>query len=127
MQNVKCFAMRKGIAFALLAVALLSAWFAYSKVMQARREATYRAAIAPFQRDLRLGMDRAEVQAYLASRRVDYHPVRYGGSDTDTYEIKIGEEPGSLVCEYWTVYIALEFSVADKLRETHVRKIGTCL
>jgi hypothetical protein len=126
--NVESFVMRKGIAFVLLAVGLLGlAWIAHSKVAEARREAAYRAAIAPFERDLRLGVDRAEVQTYLASRKVDYHPVRYGGSDADTYEIKIGEEPGSLVCEHWTVYIALEFSAADKLREVHVRKVGTCL
>jgi hypothetical protein len=125
---VESLVMKKGIPFVLLAMGLLVlAWVAYSKVAEARREATYRAAIAPFQRDLRVGMDRAEIQAYLASRRVDYHPVRYGGSDADTYEIKIGEEPGSLVCEHWTVYITLEFSTADKLREVHVRKIGTCL
>lgn len=70
--------MRKGIAFVLLAVGLLGlAWFAHSKVAEARREAAYRAAIAPFERDLRLGLDRAEVQTYLASRKVDYHPVTH--------------------------------------------------
>ena len=91
---------RKGISFVLLAVGLLGlAWVAHSKVAEARREVAYRAAIAPFERDLRLGMNRAEVQSYLASRKVVYHPVRYGGSDADTYEIEIGEEPGSLFCE----------------------------
>jgi len=119
--------MSKGTAFALLAVALLSAWFAYSKVTQARREATYHAAIAPLKSGLPVGMDRAEVKKYLDSHRVDYHAARYGGRDEDTYEIKIGEEPGNLVCERWTVYIALEFNAADKLREVHIRKIGTCL
>jgi hypothetical protein len=119
--------MRKGIALALLAVALLSAWFAYSKVTQARREATYHAAISPFESSLPVGIDRAEVKKYLDSHRVDYHAVRYGGSDADTYEIKIGEEPGSLACERWTVYIALEFDAADKLRKVHIRKVGTCL
>ena len=79
---VESFVMRKGIAFVLLAVGLLVlAWVAHSKVAEARREAAYRAAVARFERDLRLGMDRAEVQTYLASRKVDYHPVRYGGSD----------------------------------------------
>ena len=48
--------MRKGIAFVLLAVGLLGlAWVTNSKVTDARREAAYRAAIAPFERDLRLG------------------------------------------------------------------------
>lgn len=30
-------------------------------------------------------------------------------------------------CEPWTVYVAFEFTSADKLREIHVRKIATCL
>jgi hypothetical protein len=95
--------MRKVIAVALVGVVLVSAWLVYSKVTQARREAAHRTALAPFQHDLRMGMDRVEVQKYLDSRRVDYHAVKYGGSDADTYEIKIGEEPGNLVCEHWTV------------------------
>ncbi len=118
--------MRKGIAFVVLAIALVSGWFAYSKVTQARREAAYREALAPFRRDLHVGMDRADVQKYLDSRGVEHHAVRYGGDTADTYEIKIGEDPGTLVCD-WTVYVALEFSSADKLREVHIRKIGTCL
>jgi len=53
---------------------------------------------------------------------------RYGGNDADTYEIKIAEEPShSLACEKWIVYIALEFTATDKLRDLHIRKIGTCL
>lgn len=73
-------------------------------------------------------MDRADVRKYLDSQAVAYHAVRYGGNDADTYEIKIAEEPShSLVCEKWIVYIALEFTAADKLRDLHIRKIGTCL
>jgi hypothetical protein len=120
--------MRKRVTFFLVAIGLLVlSWTVYSKITEARREASYRAAMTPFERDLRVGMDRAEVQTYLDSRRVDYHRVRYGGNDADTYEIKIAQEPDSLICEHWTVYVALEFSPADKLREIHIRKIGTCL
>ena len=121
--------MRKVIAFTILgAVVLISAFLVRSKANQVRRETSYRTAVSSFQRDLHMGMDRADVQKYLDSRRADYHSVRYGGSDAETYEIKIGEEPAnSLVCEDWDVYIALEFTAADKLREIHVRKIGTCL
>lgn len=120
--------MRKRVTSLVVAIGfLVLAWSAYSKIVQARREATYRAAIMPFQRDLRIGMDRPEVQTYLDSRRVDYHRVRYGGSDSDTYEIKIAQEPDSLICEHWTVYVALEFNPAEKLRDIHLRKVGTCL
>src|SRR5579863_9345689 len=121
--------MRNIIGFAILgAVVLIAAFLVRSKLNQARREASYRTAVASFQRDLHIGDDRAEVQQYLHSRKLDYHVVRYGGNDADTYEIKIGKEPSnSLVCEHWDVYVALEFTAADKLREIHVRKIGTCL
>jgi hypothetical protein len=117
--------MSKAVAVVFLAAAVGLAWFAYSKVTEARRESAYREALAAYQRDLRLGTYRAEGQKYLDSRQIDYRAVSYGGSDT--YEIKIGEEPGSLVCEAWTVYVALEFDPAEKLREVHVRKSGTCL
>ena len=121
--------MRKIIGFTILsAVVLITAFLVRSKLNQARREASYRTAVASFQRDLHIGADRAEVQQYLHSQKLDYHVVRYGGNDADTYEIKIGEEPSnSLVCEDWDVYVALEFTAADKLQEIHVRKIGTCL
>jgi hypothetical protein len=119
--------MRKIIAFAVLGIIAISSWLTYSKVTQARRETAYRAAIAPFQRDLHTGTGRADVKKYLDSRKVDYHVVRYGGSEAETYEIKIGEDPGNLVCEAWNVYVALEFSSADTLRDVHIKRIGTCL
>jgi hypothetical protein len=101
--------MRKGVSVAVFLIVLVSAWLAYTKVTQSRRDASYRTAIAPFQRDLHLGMERADVRKYLDSQAAAYHSVRFGGSDADTYEIKIAEEPShSLVCEKWTVYIALD-------------------
>lgn len=118
--------MRKS-AVAVFVVALVATWLTYSKVVQARREGSYRVAIAPFKRDLRIGMDRAEVKNYLSSHSVICTTVRYGGSDGDTCEVRIAEEPDGIFCDPWTVYIALEFSPDDKLREIHIRKIGTCL
>jgi hypothetical protein len=119
--------MRKGVVLAVFVVAIVATWLTYSKVTQARREASYRVAIAPFKRDLRLGMDRTEVKNYLNSHNIICYTVHYGGSDGDTCEFKIGEEPDWIFCDPWTVYIALEFSPSDKLLEIHIRKIGTCL
>jgi hypothetical protein len=85
MPTVEYFVMRKAIASALLAMAFVSGWIAYSKVTHARRESAYRAAMAPFQRDLRMGMDRTAVKKYLDSQKVDYHTVRNGGSNADIY------------------------------------------
>ncbi len=108
---------------------------------QHHRQVAYDAAIAPFRHDLPLGMSRTEVKQYLDSKGIDYISAGYG-PDAETYTIEIGEEPGSLVCESWKVYIALEFQPsdkttdsrdrreaceADKLTDIHIRKIGTCL
>jgi len=76
---------------------LLSAWLIYSKLAERRREAVYHAAMAPFQRELRLGITRADVEQYLHSRGTNYNWVNFG-QDAETYVMVIGEEPGSLVC-----------------------------
>jgi hypothetical protein len=62
--------MSKGLAVVFLAAAVGLAWFAYSKVTEARRESAYREALAAYQRDLRLGTYRAEGQKYLDSRTI---------------------------------------------------------
>ena len=91
--------MRKGVVLAVFVVALVATWLTYSRVTQARREASYRVAIAPFKRNLRTGMDRAEVKNYLNSHSVICNTVRYGGSDGDTCEIQIGEELDGIFCD----------------------------
>ena len=82
--------MRKAAVLAVFVVALGATWLLYSKVVQARRESSYRVAIAPFKRDLRIGMDRTEVKNYLNSHSVICNTVHYGGSDGETCEVKIG-------------------------------------
>ena len=123
--------MKKWIELVVVLVTLASSWILYSRSMQAGREASYETKMLPFRRDLRLGMSKVDVQNYLHSRDVSCPTVHYGGRDGDTCEIEIGEEPAGLlegfVCEPWTVYLALELTGADKLRDIHIRKIGTCL
>lgn len=131
--------MRKIITFALLGLIAVSAWLTYSKVMQARRESAYREAMAPFQHDLHLGMARTEVAKYLDSRRAGYSwQSSENGENALAYVVKIGEEPGGFLCKPWWVYIALEFDPSgkkrkmepdplDKLKDVHIKKIGTCL
>ena len=123
--------MRRGVVLAVFGVALIAGWGGYSKYIQAQREASYRAVLGPYKRDLTVGMDRDQVIAYLRSHDVICHTVHYGGREGDTCEVKIAEEPVALVeafvCEPWTVYAAFEFTPTDKLREIHIRKIGTCL
>ncbi len=120
--------MRKPLVILLVAAALLAlAWNAYSNIKQARREASYRSAMAPFVDDLRLGMARADVETYLDSRRIPYHRVLDGVAAVHTDEIEIAEEPDTLVCSKWIIYLALEFDVANRLRDIHLRKDGRCL
>ncbi len=102
---------------------MISIWFIYSKVTQARRDDVYRTAIAPYQRDLHVGMSRADVDKYLDATQIPHYPVRRG-SDGVVYEIKIGEDPGKLICE-WNVYISFEFDHADTLTDIRIKKQGT--
>jgi hypothetical protein len=86
-------------------------------------------------------MTRDNVEKYLQSRGVEYH-WSYDGEGSEHYLVEIGEEPGSLVCRSWKVYIALYFDAtnkvngrladftldpSDKLTKVQIKKIGTCL
>ena len=81
--------MRRVVALGVALIALVSVGLIYSKLAQARRETAYRAAVEPYQRDLPVGMPRADVEKYLASRHVEYHAASYREGYT-TYELKIG-------------------------------------
>ncbi len=85
--------MKKLTAIVAVIIVLGSAWLIYSKVTQARREAGYKTAMAPFQRDLPVGMSREQVKNYFDSRNIRYNRVRVGGEEADRFEIQIGTEP----------------------------------
>ncbi len=120
--------MRRRIALALVVIVAASAgWFTYAKVAKSRREAAYATAMDQYRRDLRIGMTSDQVVQYLHSRNVPYSVVQIGGREGPTYLVKIGEEPGSLVCEPWNVYVAIEFGSAETLSDVHVSQVGTCL
>jgi hypothetical protein len=122
--------MRNGTIVAIFAIVLASAWFIVPRVRQARREAAYQMALAPFQRDLPIGMERDNVKKYLDSHHVEYREIddAFGGYGGPTYEIKVGEEPANLVCGPGDVYVALDFGAPGSLKEVHIRKqLGRCL
>src|SRR4051794_17439321 len=82
------------------------------------------AALAPFERDLRIGMTREQVEAYLASGRLAYTT----SGDGVTLEVKIGEDKGdNLACDRWYVYAAMDFASTGLLSRIHVTRIGHCL
>jgi hypothetical protein len=120
--------MRKVIVFtAMGAVALVSVWLIGSRVAQSRRDFAYQKALSQFQRDLPLGTPKGDVKKYLDSRDVRYFADKRGGSRIEAYEVTIGQDPDSVVCERWDVYIALEFSSDDVLKQVRIRRTGTCL
>jgi hypothetical protein len=109
------------------AAVLVSVSLIGSRVAQSKRDSTYRTALDQFQRDLPIGTPGAEVKKHLDSRNSNYSVVKRGGNSGEAYEIKIGEDPGNLVCERWDVYVALEFNSADMLRQVHITRSRTCL
>ena len=116
--------MKKGVALAVFAVALVAGWLSYSKHVQARRDAAYRVALAPFQRDLHVGTSRTDVEKYFRLHSVQYNAI----DDGQTYLVEIAQEPpGNLWCEPWRVNVAFEFGSTDTLNAVHIRKFGTCL
>jgi len=104
---------------------LLASDMLYQHIMQARREAIYETSIAPLKRDLSRGMTKADVEQYLTARHIEHNHV--GEIEGERIEIQIGEEPGSLFCEPWRVYAALEFNEQSHLTDIHIVKVGTCL
>ena len=111
----------------LVLTAAVAVWQIHSRKAQAKRDASYQVALEPYKRDLALGLSKAEVEQYLDSRNVAYHVTRIGGHEGESYLIKVGEDPGSLVCEPWNVYVALEFGSSESLKRVYIDKIGTCL
>jgi hypothetical protein len=121
-------AMKKIIALTVAGAAvLLSMWLISSRVGQSRRNSSYRKAIAQFQRDLPIGMTKEGVRKYLDSRNIQYYAATRGQNRVVAFEITIGEGPGGITCEPWEVYVALEFSPADILRQIHIKRSETCL
>jgi hypothetical protein len=121
-------AMRKIIALTVVgAGVLVSVWLISSKVAQSRRNSSYQLTLAGFKRDLPIGTPKEDVRKYLESRNIQYNVAWHGGDRGETFQLEIGEDPGGLVCEPWKVYIALDFSEADVLRQIDIRRSGTCL
>jgi hypothetical protein len=121
-------AMRKILALTVAGAAVLvSVWLIGSKVAQSKRDSAYQTALAKFQHELPIGTPKEEVRKYLDSHNIQYYAATRGGSRVETFEIKVGENPGGLACEPWDVSVALEFSSTDLLRQIHITRSGTCL
>jgi hypothetical protein len=118
---------RKFIVIGCIITLLLATGMLYQHIVQARRNAAYDAAIAPFERDLKRGMAKETVEEYLHAHNLKYNTVQVGGSPGERIEIQIGEESGSLFCDPWRVSAALELDQQAHLTDIHIVKTGTCL
>lgn len=125
---------RIAIIIAAVVLAVLAAWLIYSKRSaraQIKRDAVYQAQLAQYKRDLRLGMSRSEVEAYLRARKIPYNEIN------GDYDAKVGEDPSnSIFCEKWDVYIQMNFvqalrqtesSPSDKLESIFIQRAGICI
>lgn len=92
-----------------------------------RVEAAELIQLAPYERDLRVGMTKEQVEQYLALRQTAYVKSERG-SEGFTYEVKVGEEKGDgIACDRWYVYAAMDFDDGEKLSKIHLVKVGHCL
>ena len=130
-----------GAAIVALGIGLLL-WRSHVKALekqQALRNAAYAVAIEQYQRDLKVGMGRAQVKQFLESRRIEYEEAIFGGSGTNgwSYIIPLAREPANTFwCESWNVYVALNFDTAERhsepapqdiLNSISIHKVGKCL
>ncbi len=110
--NGDCVTRKKAILVLILVLA--GTWFAYhlrSQHVQAQRERFYQSVLTEYQRDLHLGMSRADVGNYLNSHHTHYGDASMMGSGNAwSYQVRIGTEPSGMIgCGNWEVYIALDF------------------
>jgi hypothetical protein len=122
---------RIGIVAAGLLVALAVVYFvnnAREKREQAARDQQYEVRLQELQRAFPPRAKRDEVISYLKSRQIRYlDNVTYGGNIRSVL-IPIGEDPGEgIFCNYWKVYVAIDFDTSGALQEAHIQKLGHCL
>ena len=107
---------------------MLLALIIVSAVEHVRREAVLRQDLLILQSALPIGMTRVKVNSFLESTKTAYDLVRLGENEGTTYEINIGSErPYAFICKPQSVYVALQFSAKDVLKEVHFRRSGRCL
>jgi hypothetical protein len=109
---------KRSLRFVVVVILLGGAWLAWNtystgvKAKQQReRDASYAALLIPYQRDLRVGMTRADVKTYLEAHQVEYKEQCCGDDSSRgvwSYVVKIGEEPADeWYCDKWFVFVSL--------------------
>jgi hypothetical protein len=102
--------MRKGIIIA-AGVVLVSAWFVVPRV---RAGPDGKRPTAWLLRPLTVPIGRSRLDvAYVEDWGL-------GETSGATYAMRVGEDPGTLICGPRGVYIVLEFGSANALRDAHI-------
>ena len=75
------------------------------------RERTYQSTLGVYSNDLKPGLTRKNVEAYLRERRLDFERMCCVGRSSYYADlVKIGEEAASWYCSDEYVYMAFEFA-----------------
>jgi hypothetical protein len=87
--------------------------FAIKKRAAQKREATYQLALSEYQRALRPGMTRKEVEDYLRAKNAQFRKSNFAESGPNRHSFddltKIGEEDAPWFCGENNVYVAFYF------------------
>jgi hypothetical protein len=103
------------MVFALLALFAvgMGAQFAINKRAAQKREATYQLALSEYQRALRPGMSRKQVEDYLHAKNAQFLQSNFAESGPNRHSMddltKIGKEDAPWYCGEHNVYIAFYF------------------
>ena len=124
----------------LLAVIAIGAaiWFAHTRDVKARQQATQEAAVTPFQRDLPIGTSRADVEKYLQSRGLKYSATWESGKRSWSDVVELDKQADATSpCASKPTLVSLEFSSSgqsandlpqptDKLQHIYADNPGRC-
>jgi hypothetical protein len=89
---------------------------------QARRarELTYESALRAYSQDLKPGLTRKDVEAYLPARSIRFDKTCSVGQHDQVDLVKIGEEDTPWYCGAEYVYLAFEFAAVKPPRQNMV-------
>ena len=110
--------MKRYWIWVLVVVVIASFLLTFRGVLKARRKRRLatetQAALMRYTRNLRPGLTRREVEAYLRGHNTEFGE-RGGSVGRHTYAtiVKVGEDDVPWYCSEWPVYVLFEFKAAD--------------
>ena len=106
------------LLLALIVVTLCAFGVRYVRQKRARqkREAIYQVALRSYSEVLKLGMSRNDVEGYLKAKNVRFTQMCCVAQHTGAFDdlTKIGQEDTPWYCSEQNIYIAFEFTAAER-------------